>query len=369
MSRTTLKPELLITIEDLRKYPFAPEALERIRSLGLGIADLASRPLRTVVERAASYVRSAINGAELPPPSDDCDEEVLAFALTLIVLKVIGDSMLTRRFALLFSKRTARFLVEEEVNKLIYILSTIGVKVKILPNRVHGYPLAIHVFSYVENLPERAGAWKLVHRLVENGWVYVNKFEAARIGEEALKKLIERRVEELKVDGIYIPDELAALIEALKSEWDSKVRKIRESWVPAASEGEASEDALPPCIRALLEDVKAGKNLPHSARFALASFLLNIGLSVEGVLNVFRSAPDFNEKIARYQVEHIAGMRGSGKKYTPYKCETMRTLGLCVADCGVKHPLQYYRLALRRVRKRGGEAKAQPIRRSEVEPR
>lgn len=30
-----------------------------------------------------------------------------------------------------------------------------------------------------------------------------------------------------------------------------------------------------------------------------------------------------------YQVEHIAGMRGSGARYIPPKCETMRTHGLC----------------------------------------
>lgn len=341
-----MKVELLLTAEDLRKYPFVSKALEIVKSLSISLADLASGPLKTVVDRAASYVRSAIYGSELPPPSDDSEEEVLTFTLALVLLKAIGDRMLTRRFAVLISKRVGDFLSNEETNKLVYLLSEMGIRARVLQSRVHGYPLAVHVLSYVENAPERAGAWKLVHRLVEYGWVYASKTEAARLGEEALKKLIEKRVDEIKLDELSIPDSLFAIIEDLSSEWGLHIKKLKERWTPVSSE--TSEDAFPPCIKAIMEDIKAGKNVPHSARFAMASFLLNIGMSTDEVLEVFKAAPDFNERIARYQVEHIAGMRGSGKKYSPYKCENMRTLGLCVADCGVKHPLQYYWIALRR---------------------
>jgi DNA primase large subunit len=56
--------------------------------------------------------------------------------------------------------------------------------------------------------------------------------------------------------------------------------------------------------------------------------------------------PDFNEKIARYQVEHIAGLRGSRTRYKPPSCQTMRSLGLCVEDgrlCPkwIKNPLEF----------------------------
>jgi DNA primase large subunit len=341
-----LKTELLLTTEDLRKYPFVSKAFERVRSLNLTLADLASHPLRNVVERAAAYVKAAVNGSEPPPPSDDSEEEVLAFAVALILLKAVGDRSLTRKFAVIFSRRVGRFLAGEDLSKLVYVLSELGVKARVLQAKVHGYPIAFHVLSYLESTPERAGHWKLVHRLVERGWVYVSKLEAARLGEEALKKFIERKVEEIKLDEVSVPDAVYRLVEGLSAEWGARIKELRERWAPEGLE--ASEDAFPPCIKAIVEDLKAGKNVPHSARFALASFLLSIGMSVDEVLEVFRAAPDFNEKIARYQVEHIAGMRGSGKKYTPYKCDNMRTLGLCVAECGVKHPLQYYWKALRR---------------------
>ncbi|MDW8011110.1 MAG: hypothetical protein RMH84_05920, partial [Sulfolobales archaeon] len=54
--------------------------------------------------------------------------------------------------------------------------------------------------------------------------------------------------------------------------------------------------------------------------------------------------------IARYQVEHLAGLRGSGKRYRTYSCEKMKSLGLCVAECSTRTPLQYYRRAVRELK-------------------
>ncbi|RLE86839.1 MAG: hypothetical protein DRJ67_06270 [Thermoprotei archaeon] len=345
-----MRAGVLLTTSDLRKYPFLPAALDRIRELGLSLADLAAGPLRGVVERAISYIRLAARGEELPPPAEDCDEEVLAFMLSLIILKLVGDRVLTRRFAVAYARRARSFMREEDGEKLLYVLGALGVRAVRLGEPRHGYSIAVDVFSYVECAPERAGPWKLVHRLVDGGLVLVSRYEAVRLGEEALRRHIERRVEGLDVDESQLPDELYRLVEELSSEWGAYLRRVREAWSGAG--GEAREDAFPPCIRAIIDDLRAGKNIPHSARFALASFLLNVGMSVEEVLDVFRSAPDFREDIARYQVEHIAGMRGSGKKYLPYKCDNMRSLGLCRWECEVggrriRHPLQYYYASLR----------------------
>lgn len=66
------------------------------------------------------------------------------------------------------------------------------------------------------------------------------------------------------------------------------------------------------------------------------------------IVDLFRSSSDFNERMTRYQVEHIAGERGSGTKYIPPTCDTLRTHGLCLGmndTCkGVRHPLTYYRV-------------------------
>jgi DNA primase large subunit len=64
-------------------------------------------------------------------------------------------------------------------------------------------------------------------------------------------------------------------------------------------------------------------------------------------VKVFVSVTDFDEEFTRYQIEHIAGLRGSRTRYTPPTCSTLRTHGVCVNPdriCGrIKHPLSYYR--------------------------
>ena len=97
----------------------------------------------------------------------------------------------------------------------------------------------------------------------------------------------------------------------------------------------------PPCMTAILEALKRGENLPHTARFAIATYLLKRGWDVEQIVELFRNAPDFNEKITRYQVQHIAGRAGGRKEYNVPSCKTMKEWGLCVANCGIKSPLQY----------------------------
>jgi DNA primase large subunit len=84
----------------------------------------------------------------------------------------------------------------------------------------------------------------------------------------------------------------------------------------------------------------------HKELFTVAAFLVNRGYSTEQILSMLAERPDFNEKIARYQVEHIAGLRGSRTKYRPPSCQTMRSLGLCVEDgrfCPkwIKNPLEF----------------------------
>lgn len=338
------KIEVALSPDDFRKYPFLPEAIERARQLGITLSDLTTPALREVLERASTYVKAAIDSKEFPPPADDYDVEILAYMTTLILLRMVFDRILIRRFAVLFSKRFSHFAASENLEKIVYILSKVGIKVKVL-NQDTGYNIAVSALDYIEHIPESRGTWKSVHRLVENGWVLVNKVEVIRLGEEALKSVLEQRVESLQLEGLRLPNEVFSLVEEVSREWSKKLKEIKETWIPA--DATDFERALPPCISAIMESVKAGKNIPHSARFALASFLLNIGLSVDEVLEVFKVTPDFNEKIAKYQIEHIAGMRGSRKKYSPYKCDNMRTLGLCVAECKVRHPLQYFWLKRR----------------------
>ncbi len=114
--------------------------------------------------------------------------------------------------------------------------------------------------------------------------------------------------------------------------------------------------AFPPCIKKIYESITSGGHASHAERFTLTAFLLNVGLKPEDVAQIFRSVSDFDEEKTRYQIEHIAGVRGSGIKYTPPKCSILKTYGICVNQdelCNkIRHPLTYYKRALKFWRKK-----------------
>jgi len=343
MSETPVLLERL----DLAKYPFLPETREYVRTLGLAIEDLCSPAGAAVLRRARERIEAAIERRVDTKLDDDVDVEILSFPTAVLLLRIANDRLLARRFAVAEGKRVSRFLTQEPPEKLVYV-ATKGFEWRIrkFNGRVGSlsYDFLVSFGDFVSNVPEYRGLWKLVNRPLMRGWVPVSAYELARMAEEATKRYIEGRCLEPPPEGV--PPPIGGIVNEIKSKWTERMERLG---IPKASKVERPEDAYPPCIKAILEDALAGKNVPHSARFALASFLLQIGKSVDEVIDVFRAAPDFREDIARYQVEHIAGLRGSRTKYIPFKCDNMRSLGLCRWRCkGVKHPLQFYRLAVGR---------------------
>jgi DNA primase large subunit len=136
-------------------------------------------------------------------------------------------------------------------------------------------------------------------------------------------------------------EEIARLNEKHK-QFIQTVLNLYELPRPPPSRG---PEGTPPCMEAIINAIKSGVNVPHNARFAIVTYLLHRGWDVEQIVDLFRTLPDFNEKITRYQVQHIAGQVGGRKRYAVPSCETMASWGLCPTNlgCGVKSPLRYRR--------------------------
>ena len=107
--------------------------------------------------------------------------------------------------------------------------------------------------------------------------------------------------------------------------------------------------AFPPCINALYQEAALQPPpQPTVGRFTLTSFLINIGMTPEKVNELFKTFSDYNERLTLYQIEHIAGERGSATKYTPPQCSVLQNAyGVC-KNCDdlcrrIYHPLGYYR--------------------------
>ncbi len=104
----------------------------------------------------------------------------------------------------------------------------------------------------------------------------------------------------------------------------------------------AQHDAVPPCIRNFIDAMVKTGNLDHNQRMVMVLYLKWVGYGKEKVIEFFaKYAKDYKEKITRYQVEYLYGLRGSRKNYKMYSCKKMKELGLCL-DCGWnKNPVSY----------------------------
>ena len=261
---------------------------------------------------------------------------VSAYVYSRILVSLLDDRV-RRRYAIREARRYREIMDESDATLMIFA-SDFGVKALI------GENVRIHVSDYLKAACRiRSREWKLVNRNLEKGYVELSREGFLRVIEEFLRiRLAER---------IAIPPSIAQSSEL--SQHLAKLMAMSEARFEKIDLGEFNAECLPPCMKKILSDLQAGLNVPHSARFAVTSFLLNIGLSVDEVIALFSSAPDFDVEKTRYQVEHIAGARGT--EYTAPACDTMLSYHNCYRNegCkGISHPISYYRRCKQEEQKR-----------------
>lgn len=332
----------------LAKYPFLPEAAAEVAKYGLSIEDLLLPEYSSVLERAVERISEAISTS---PPSvsyrrDDPDVELLSFPVAVVLAASLGDDYVKRRYAVAEAKRASHLLEEEDSEVVYEVARRLGLRVRMVDMQVglDKYEFAVNFIDYLKaasNLTHE-GRWKLVNRLVHGGEIYLGKLDVVRLIEEEVRRRIESKIE--AASGVRIPSEIIKRLEQFRRvEAEGYVGGVLASELPS----KVDLNMFPPCIKALYEAARVGRNIPHYGRFTLASFLLSVGMDAGSVIEVFKSSPDFRDDKTRYQVEHIAGKRGSGTKYIPPKCESLRTHSLCPGGddlCRkIKHPLAYYR--------------------------
>jgi DNA primase large subunit len=349
--------QALLTKLDLAKFPFTIEASGYIRSFNIEPVELARPELNQILERAVERIKQGVFTGKISADLTQEDVDILAYPTALMLISAIGDDRARRRYALAESKRAYQLLRDELPQKLLQIATgSFKWDAKLVDRDVGGshFEFAIRFEDYVRNSARiRDLKWKLVNRVLSEGYVLLPREDFARLLEEEVQAKV---LEKTSVSQITLPTELERQVQPLRSLVTARSRQLAADEIPRA----AIAAAMPPCMTNLLSLLQSSKHISHTGRFAMTAFLLNIGTDEEELLKMFKSFTDFDERIARYQVEHIAGKRGSRRKYTAPNCSTMRTHGLCVNPdelCAtVTHPLSYYRRKARiifRRRRRG----------------
>jgi len=344
---------MLISIADYAKYPFTIEAAEFVKQWDINIGDF-SGPYSTVLDRAEKRIKEAlIEGVVSWIDRPEYEVEILSHPTAVLLVSAINDSYLKRRFALSEARRAYLLLNDEnDDEKIVNIINnSFKWKVRKIDSKsdFRYFDFTVSFTDYLKHAPKfHAEEWKLVNRMISNGNVFLKRNDLIRLMEEEVREHIEKRIDQSpKVDLPKIFDERLDSINSL-------LNKFKEKFISQERNLGVVPKAFPPCIRILYSKLLAKHHLSHMGRFTVTSFLLNIGMQSEELIKLYLLLSDFNERLTRYQVMHIAGEKGSKTKYTPPTCSTLRTHGLCnekdeICDL-INHPLAYYRRMLPRLR-------------------
>ncbi len=326
------------TREDLAKYPFLRQASREIEELGFTINNLVSPENKPVLDRARNRVEKAIFETNTGAIAKDKQTEISSFAAALIFVLATKNSWLKKRYALAVAKTGHTTLLQETNKEKIRAIAK-----DFNWDIADGSPykdFKLGFTFYLKNAGHMHGTdWKLINQIKDKGSVYINKDKAIRLLQEEIKNRVEKRMEAAEVKGL--PEE----INLIANDFLKQAQQIMGEEVEEMPKT-VVQTAFPPCVNALLADAASSHHLSHMGRFTLTAFLVNIGMTPESLNDLFKTFSDYNERLTRYQIEHIAGERGSGTRYTCPQCSVLQTHGVCRGRdelCRrIYHPLRYY---------------------------
>ena len=326
---------------EMAKYPFLPDAGRHLQDPSFTIEKFGSDPdLKKIIEKAYDRIKLAVDGGVDKSEILEgytLDMEVFSFLIATVLLKLGRSGALVNKFVMAESRRAEHYLEsdlgdlrdtakEYPATKIIEDLFSVSIERR-------GRDFVIPIQDYVRRsvffheLP-----WKLVNRRVDGGKVFLNRHEVVRLIRQQLNRYIADRIQ-------------SAAQPPMLPNFEEPVRRLallakRFYTAPIVSVG------YPPCIKHAIKELEDGKNLPHSGRFMLASYLLSRGTPVDEIVPLFKSAPDYNEKITRYQLNHIASGGDGTTGYVCPSCTKIKSNDLCfeTAECrGITNPLQFGR--------------------------
>ena len=327
--------------DEIVKYPFLAEAGKYLSDKGFTLEQFSTdQDLKKIVDIAFERIRISTEGkiynSNISINDSSLPTEVFSFLIAVILLKLAGMNTLIRRFSLAEARRSERFLEKDLSNhndrtkeqialKIMHDLFSIKIEKK-------DDDFVIPVSNYLKhsiNFYERE--WKLINRKIQQGNVFLTSHETVRL----VRKEIDRYISS-KINSAYTPN----MIEGFQ-EYVERLRSLAKKFEVKTIES----TEYPPCIKHAIEVLEKGENLPHSGRFMLATFLLGKGQKVEQIAPLFKNAPDYNEKVTLYQLNHLSG-NNSTTQYACPSCEKLKSQDLCFAipECdNIINPIQFGR--------------------------
>jgi DNA primase large subunit len=344
---------MLTSKNDLAKYPFTHEARRYIEGLHIKVEELATEEYSPILDKAERRIEESILYGCVDHQWTNSDVEILSFPVSIMLIMAIRDNFLNRRCALGEARRAYNLLRSDQKERILDVsFGTFNWDLRSTIDSLSGqtFDFTLDLRSFLRNsIAFQDRKWKLVNRVMMNGNIYLTREEAGRLLQEEVQRQVQERLSQPM--RLELAGTLEQRTSRLRELLDRRKKTVKSYEMPT----EIVIGAFPSCIKVLHDSASSGRHLSHMGRFALASFLLNVGSPAEKIIELFTEASDFDERMTKYQVEHIAGMRGAGTKYSSPNCSTLKTHGLCRNPdeiCkAIRHPLSYYRRKLSMTRR------------------
>ncbi|EQD58029.1 DNA primase large subunit [mine drainage metagenome] len=294
-----------------------------------------------VGENESEIIENNIRFLQLSMDKDivkfDPDDKVLP--LLLWSLTFIDNNSLTSRVLNAYRDIFELRLKKESINSIENYAYSYGINA-IYQSDYSLYSLNPEIFATYSRRVT-GSKFRLVNQTFLSGEILIENDVLRKIIREAFVVRAKSILEKIDAEKCHI------IMEPISEEL-LQIQETARQMKYSGDLGSVDVSCFPPCILHFLSDAKSGINLAHMARFTMVSFLHNAGMKNEEIMEIFKSAPDFNERITTYQVNHVTGA-SSGTSYSPPRCTVLKSNHLCYMDsdyvCNtdwLKHPLQYY---------------------------
>jgi len=315
----------------LIKYPFSSKAREYLKSKDIDLLAIDEN----LIKKATMFLINTIN---LPVQDREkqwkmylsendlkiADIFVTIYPISRLLLSIVDYNPLYQQFAVYYQKQFKYYLNNsKDDSELDELLADLSPEIK-YNEQERKY--LINLIDYLRY--ELGDEYKLQYINLKAGIIYFEKEELINLLSVILKKRI---LSNINIEKKELPKKFKEYGQYIKE------KIIKENTYNIKTISKVDYKEFPPCFMQMYNKIMSGEKLTHIENFSLAVFLSNIGYSYDEILSIYKHLPNFDEKIASYQIKALME-----KKYSVPNCDTIKGNGLCVADCKVKHPFQLF---------------------------
>ena len=359
----TIPPD--IDFKMLYKYPWLPGAYEIFEppsksesSVEDGVEDQIAhlqtllgqyfseyKTLQDVINSIVIYALDKLESG-FTPSSDEFN--IICFHMLKTILAAYNNRVVDNHIANYLSKIYYKKIQSETDKDKARLANLMGVECEFRnnPKKIDGtqHPFSVDFHSYIPAaVLMKDESWFLINKYLEKGHVYLIPDNLVRLLQEKVRRMVIPQRQGSMEDFREILEQIPEIKDIFKK-IDDKIELVRLQERKSVKEGKSEDydftpneekpthELYPPCIKSIIERALQGENLLHNERLHVAFFFANTNHTVEETVDVFRTCPDFNEEVTRYNVDFSRGQGGKGKAYKVFGCKKLKSFQLCKAD-------------------------------------